>query len=220
MRQILKLNNVTLSYGKTPVLKDITLSFNSGDYVAIVGPNGSGKTTLIRGILGIHQCSSGTIEKKCTKISYLPQKIRSMDPLFPATVFEVVKTGKKRAEKKDVLDVVEKMQVSHLLNQRIGDLSGGQTQRVLLARALISQPDLLILDEPTSALDPESRSELYHLISKLNVEDHVTILMVSHDVHTLGDYAKTILYLDGAVEFFGSASEYYEQYEGRDHPHG
>lgn len=219
MQAILRLEHVNLYYGKYQVCEDISFEMQRGDYVAVVGPNGSGKSTLVRAILGLHPPQSGKIDSNAKRLSYLPQKILSMDPLFPASVEEIIATGSKVKQPNKIKNLAELLGIEELLKRRIGDLSGGQTQRVLLARALLSEPELLVLDEPTSALDPQTRKEFYELIENLIEQKKVSVLMVSHDVHTVGDYVKKVLYLDRKVLFFGGAREYYEHYEALEHPH-
>ncbi|MFH0975796.1 MAG: metal ABC transporter ATP-binding protein [Spirochaetota bacterium] len=220
---ILELKNVSVSYGKFSAVTGVTLSVAEGDYIGVVGPNGSGKTTLMKAILGLVPVSEGTIsilngENKKSITGYVPQKNTGNENYFPATVKEIVSTGllaSKRGikffTKSDhvkVDSILEKLRINDLCGQKIGSLSGGQYQRVLLARALVSEPRLLILDEPTSALDPVMRSELYTLLSDFNTESGVTILLVSHDIGSIGKYTKKMLYLDGRLVFFGSYGDF------------
>lgn len=223
MNNILSVQNLTMKYGRNEVLSSISFEVGAGDYVGIVGPNGSGKTTLMKGLLGLLPPSEGKIQfgdkpKGTSFIGYLPQKAVMNDRLFPAKVKEIVSIGllgNKRLPKIitktdfDKIDsILEKLKISDLKDRKIGDLSGGQQQRVLLARAMVSSPQMLILDEPTSALDPKIREEFYELISGLNREDGVTVLLVSHDVGSIGKYTKKMLYLDRRLVFYGSYEEF------------
>ena len=223
MNNILTVENLTMKYGRNEVLSDINFKVEAGDYIGIVGSNGSGKTTLMKGLLGLLPSYEGRIEfskeiKGSSFVGYLPQKAVTNDKLFPAKVKEIVSIGllgnkkmPKMISKKDYesIDVIlEKLRISELKDRKIGDLSGGQQQRVLLARAMVSSPKILILDEPTSALDPKIREEFYELIKNLNKDDGVTILLVSHDVGSVGKYTNKILYLDKRLVFYGSYDKF------------
>ena len=220
---ILNAENITLKYGRHEVLTEASFVVEAGDYIGIVGPNGSGKTTLMKAMLGLITPSYGKFtyagEVKDNRfIGYLPQKVISGDPLFPAKVREVVAMGllaskrfPKHLSQEDYLKVdkiLARLKISNLAEKKIGNLSGGQQQRVLLARALVSSPRLLILDEPTSALDPKVRENFYGILKELNEEDGVTILLVSHDIGSIGQYTKKMLYLDRTVVFFGTYEEF------------
>ena len=223
MNKILSVKNLTMKYGRYEVLSNINFEVEKGDYIGIVGPNGSGKTTLIKGLLGLLPVYQGEIQfdreiKEKRFIGYLSQKVVANDRLFPAKVKEIVSTGllgNKRLpaiiSKKDLYTInkiLEKLGIYDLKDRKIGNLSGGQQQRVLLARAMVSSPGILVLDEPTSALDPAIREEFYGLINQLNKDDKVTILLVSHDVSSIGKYTRKMLYLDRRLVFYGSYEEF------------
>lgn len=220
--RLIEISNLNVAYGKSEVLKDISFDIIKGDYIGIVGPNGAGKSTLIKTLLNLLKASSGEINYYIDKslIGYLPQITEKNHKLFPASVFEVVSTGllaKKRFPKflsKDDKTKVEEslriLNIEDLRHKKIGDLSGGQQQRVLLARALVSDPKLLILDEPTSALDPKIRNEFYELLKKLNEKLKVTIVLISHDMGTIGKYASKLVYLDKNLIFNGTFKEFCE----------
>jgi zinc transport system ATP-binding protein len=224
MNSVIQVKDIVLKYGKQEVLCCTSFSIEEGDYVGIVGPNGSGKTTLMRTILGLHPLTSGSISfsdaiKESKYIGYLPQKAITNDPLFPAKVKEVVAMGllaKKKEPrfitKRDYITIEEtlkRLKIEELRDKKIGNLSGGQQQRVFLARAMVSNPKMLILDEPTSALDPSIREEFYAILSDLN-QQGVTILLVSHDMGSIGKYTKKLMYLDRKLIFFGSYEEFCE----------
>lgn len=188
---LLKINNVCLSYGERHVLCHINQTIQSTDFVVLTGPNGGGKTTLLRLIAGLLQPTRGTIERKDgTIIGYLPQ-YRHIDRQFPTTVADIVLSGlscRKRlwqrftAEHRNkVTEMLNTFHLSELAQRPISDLSGGQWQRTLLARAFVSEPDLLLLDEPETHLDEASRTELYTLLAAQS--QHRAIVVVSHDEH-------------------------------------
>lgn len=220
---ILKADNITLKYGRHEVLTDASFTVEAGDYIGIVGPNGSGKTSLMKAMLGLIAPAGGQFSyagevRDNRFIGYLPQKVISGDPLFPAKVREVVAMGLlsskgfpkhlSQEDYKNVDEILGRLKIGNLAEKKIGNLSGGQQQRVLLARALVSSPRLLILDEPTSALDPKVRENFYGILKELNEQDGVTILLVSHDIGSIGQYTKKMLYLDRTVVFFGTYEDF------------
>lgn len=202
-----------MNYGRHNVLTDVSFDVEAGDFIGIVGPNGSGKTTLIKGLLGLELPASGQITiDPSVRVGYLPQLNSKRDKTFPASVFEIVSMGllgnksyPKRLTKEDrhqIENILGAMAILPLRNKRIGDLSGGQQQRVLLARSLVSQPDVLILDEPTSALDPSIRDNYYRILQELN-QKGTTILFVTHDITSISPFINKVLYLDRELIFFG-----------------
>ena len=203
---ILKCENVSLSYDGKTVAENINFEIKRGDYLCILGENGSGKTTLINALLGLKKPAGGKIiygdGVKAENIGYLPQK-QSASVDFPACVREIVRTGflgkrgfrpyYSKAERARADELIEKLGASEFAHRQLSELSGGQQKRVLLARALCSTKDLLILDEPTAALDPIVTEELYEMTKKLNAEEGISVIMVSHDVSAATKYANKIL---------------------------
>lgn len=220
MKKLMTINNLTIKYGKSEILSDVSFEIVKGDYVGIVGPNGAGKTTLIKSLLKLISPDMGSIELNIsrTSIGYLPQLHTTNHKAFPASVEEIILTGllsgksfpKKynKADYEKVKIIMEKLNILTLKNKKIGNLSGGQQQRVLLARALVKDPEILILDEPTSALDPKIRSDFYELLTQLNENENITILLITHDVATIGKYTKKMLYLDRKLVFFGDYEKF------------
>ena len=211
--------NLTVGYDGRAILKDINFTVNRGDYLCIIGENGAGKTTLLRTLLGLQPPVSGKIlfgdgleRKRC---GYLPQQtVIQRD--FPASVSEIVLSGcqnrcglrpfYRKEEKEYVHKMMEKMGIAHLEDKCYRELSGGQQQRTLLARALCATQEMLFLDEPVSGLDPVATEEMYRLIEQINREDHITILMISHDIKAAVAYADHILEI-GKQIFLGTAQE-------------
>jgi len=224
---VLATKGLTFQYNSTEILADISFRLQAGDYLGLVGPNGSGKTTLIKLILGLLQPSKGEIVlfgrnltdfKDWRKVGYLPQKINSFNPHFPATVREIVSLGllstkrfPRRIKKNDdmaINNALELVDIIDIKTELIGELSGGQQQRVLIAKALVSEPELLILDEPTTALDPEAREKFFGTLKDLNENRKVTIIIITHDIGTIGKYASRLLYLDKKLIFYGGFDDF------------
>lgn len=224
---ILSVENLFFSYGAAEAVSGVSFKVNKGDFIALVGPNGAGKSTLIKVILGLEKKYSGKIKlldqdlnkfSQWGKIGYLPQRVNVFNPLFPATVAEVVGlgllAGKKypkefnRSDKEKISEVLSSLDIVDLKDRPIAELSGGQQQRVFLARALVSNPELLIMDEPSTALDPEMRDNFFKLIKKINQEKGATIIIVTHDTAQVGEYAGKLLYLDKSLIFFGEFSDF------------
>lgn len=226
MGLLLKCEHVDFGYENHDAIIDVSLEVHTGDYICIVGENGSGKSTLMKGILGLLKPTAGRIEVseelKKAGIGYLPQQTAAQKD-FPATVFEVVLSGclgkrgnrpfysmKERAAAQANL---ERLGISDLKNSCFRDLSGGQKQRVLIARALCATDKLLILDEPITGLDPSAIQDFYQLIRKLNREENVAILMVSHDMGNIVHQARRILHLQQRALFWGSMKDYVKSRE-------
>ena len=216
--------DLCVGYDGKAVLQDLSFAVFSGDYLCIVGENGSGKSTLMKTILGLQQPVRGRILTldglRKNEIGYLPQQTQVQKD-FPASVREIVLSGCQgrcgsrpfynREEKKLAADAMEKMQVAPLAKRCYRTLSGGQQQRVLLARALCATQKMLLLDEPVSGLDPKVTAEMYALIQKLNYEDGITVVMISHDLNAALQYASHILHIGDAV-FFGTKAAYLNEF--------
>jgi zinc transport system ATP-binding protein len=221
---VIKYENVYVSFGKFSVLNDISFNIQPGDFMHIVGPNGSGKTTLVKLLVGLLKPTSGNITVSARRMGYLPQKLNTKQN-FPMTVREVIYSGfenqklipsKEECQKIDYW--LEKMEILHLSKKSMQFLSGGQQQRVFLIRALISEPDLLILDEPTSALDPSFREKFYQLLYELQQEKKTTIVHVTHDLTDAVKKDCKIMYVDQTIKFNGSYASFHE-FEHRGHHH-
>jgi len=193
---LIKLNQVTFAYpGNQPVLRDVTLQIFAGDFMVILGSNGAAKTTLIKIMLGLLKPQQGTVElsgfEKGQTKGYIPQKTTSINPGFPATVEEVVSLNAPPRSKERKQLVEEALRRVDLWEKRanlLGTLSGGQLQRVMIARALVSSPHLLFLDEPFNGLDTTSQADFMQLICRLNNEG-LTIVLVTHDLELVSQQA-------------------------------
>ena len=229
MNPIIKCEHTDFGYENHDAVIDLNLEIYPGDYLCVVGENGSGKSTLIKGILGLLKPTGGTLavadELKRGGIGYLPQQTAAQKD-FPATVQEVVLSGTlsrrgnrpfySRAERKLAAHNLERLGIEHLKQKCYRELSGGQQQRVLIARALCATEQLLILDEPITGLDPSAIQDFYHLIKKLNKEDGITIIMVSHDIGNVISQANKILHLHRKVVFCGTAEAYRQSVAGKE----
>jgi zinc transport system ATP-binding protein len=210
---LIEIKNFTIGYDSQKVLDNVNLAISSNDFIGVIGPNGGGKTTLIKAILGLLSGWSGTITSSLdqSKMGYLPQQ-NPFDKEFPITVNEVVLSGlagKKGLFKKytqsDFIRADELMNqagVGKLKSKSIGKLSGGQMQRTLLCRALMNEPELLILDEPSTFVDNQFENELFEWLKKLN--EKIAILMVSHDIGTISSHVKTIACVNYHLHYHSS----------------
>ena len=222
---LLSCRDVSLGYEGHTVWEHLTFSVHSGEYLCIVGENGSGKSTLLKSLLGLLPPLKGVIRRSDTAgaVGYLPQQTQAQRD-FPATVSEVVLSGflsargrrffYSAAEKSQALMHMGKLGILELKDRCYRELSGGQQQRVLLARALCATQKMLLLDEPVSGLDPKVTAEMYALIEKLNREDGITVIMISHDVAAAVRCASHILHIGDTV-FFGTRADYLQSPQGR-----
>ncbi len=217
---LIELKNLTLGYDKKVVLKNINLEIEENDFICIVGPNGSGKSTLVKGILGLIKPMKGKViynDLKKNFIGYMPQETK-VDSNFPASVFEIVLSGtlnKKRfnpfytkEEKENALDILKLLKIDRLKNKSFQDLSGGQRQKVLLARSLVATSKLLILDEPSNNLDMKSKEELYNTIIDLNKNRGITVLMITHDLDHHNLIGNKIISLQEEEVFYGTTKQF------------
>ena len=218
MGKILGIESVYAGYNSEVVLKNVSLEVFDDDFIGIIGPNGGGKTTLLNVILGLIKPFKGSVEffddfktDRNNRIGYLPQ-INKIDKKFPITVSEVVLSGLiygsgvftryTKSDRKKAVETLEKIGICNIKNTSIGELSGGQMQKVLLARALVSSPRLLILDEPNTFVDNQFEGELYEILKELNKE--MAIIIVSHDVGTISSYIKTIACVNRSLHYHKS----------------
>lgn len=213
--------DVVLGYEGKAVVRQLNFAVNRGDYLCIVGENGSGKSTLVKTLLKLNQPISGRILTgdglETCEIGYLPQQTLIQRD-FPASVQEIVRSGclnkiklrpfYSRKERDLADETMEKLGLKNMAKRCYRELSGGQQQRVLLARALCATQKLLLLDEPVAGLDPKATQEMYELVARLNQEEEISIIMVSHDIGVAVTYASHILHVDQVPRFWGSKEEY------------
>jgi zinc transport system ATP-binding protein len=212
------IHDLSVRYDHIFAIKDIGLQIDYGDFTGIIGPNGSGKSTLLKAMLGlVTPCSGevkvlGTVPEQARRhMAYVPQ-IARVDRFFPISVREVILMGRmvgktgllhhySREDHEIVQDCMQQLEIADLAGRQIGQLSGGQFRRVLIARALVVKPRLLLLDEPTAGLDAHSSSHIFSLLSDLNRE--VTIILVTHDTMAISSYLKTIICINQTLFYHG-----------------
>lgn len=226
MRNVVDVREVGIQLNGTQVLEDISLQIPTGDFVALIGQNGAGKTTLIKAVMGVLRPLTGTVRLfgvdvtdfvDWYRIGYIPQHATSFDPRFPASVWEVASLGRVvrrgmfrflSTEDRAAIDsALETVGMTAKSRRRIGDLSGGEKQRVLIARALASTPDFLILDEPTAGVDPGTQEQFYRFLKELNDEQGLTILLATHDLGAVLRIAKTVACINRRLVCHQSAAE-------------
>lgn len=224
---LIKLENVSFRYQNEEVLDHISLEVEQGDFVGIIGPNGSGKTTLLRIILGRLAPQKGLVYlfgqsipqfKNWPRIGYVPQKATFSDASFPVTVEELVMEGRiaqrglihflTAEDNKAVRAALQAVDMAGVAKRLMRELSGGQQQRVFIARALASEPELLILDEPTVGVDIESQEEFYELLSKLRKTKGLTLVMVSHDVEVVVNEVNKLICINKQLVYHGSPQHF------------
>jgi zinc transport system ATP-binding protein len=239
MENVIEVSGLCFGYDVNPVLKNINFSVEKGDFAGIIGPNGSGKSTLLKLLLKLMKPSAGGIRlfgreisdfKQWHKIGYIAQR-NVFHSGFPASVYEVVsanlyeKTGllhiPSKVQRQTVKKALETVGMEHAERELIGNLSGGQQQRVYLARVLVTEPEILLLDEPSSGMDTKSEASMYELLRRLNREERLTIVMVTHDVSAVTAYAGRLFCMgdEGLVEHDvreGLTSGFLTELYGRD----
>lgn len=218
--KILEVKALYFSYGDEFVLEDISFSLYREEFFGIIGPNGSGKSTLLKLIAGILKPTRGEVKVYTDRISYIPQKVTSLYHLFPATVEEIVALGRlseglmRRFTKRDrdLIDQALKLVgLEEFKNRKLSELSGGQQQRVHIARAIVGNPELLILDEPTTGIDVVNQAKFYELLARLNRDMHITIIIVSHDISGIANEVSMMAYLDKKIHFIGRPRDFFKK---------
>ncbi|MGO1527614.1 MAG: metal ABC transporter ATP-binding protein [Senegalia sp. (in: firmicutes)] len=209
---IIEVNNLTVNYGSVTALDNINIKIKKGEFLGIIGPNGGGKTTLLKSLLGLIKPTAGEVKINNKKpIGYVPQ-FSNFDRNFPIKVLDVILLGKlkgkikflhkfKKEEVKRAEEIMESLNILEFKDRQISQLSGGQLQKVLIARALIMDPEIMILDEPTASLDANAKTDIYNLLKKLN-EDK-TVIVVSHDIGVINSYIDTVACLNKTMHYHG-----------------
>ena len=216
---IIETHNLHFSYNGQPVISGVNLKVKSGDFMAMIGPNGGGKTTLLKLMLGLLKADSGSIrifgkppKEVSHRIGYVPQNIH-INQNFPISPLDVVLMGKlkpgrywsrpAKEYRMEALKALERLGVGKYSNHRIGELSIGQKQRVFIARALVTDPDILFLDEPTASIDTKGQNEFYAILKELNQK--ITIIVVSHDLMVISRYVKSVACVNQSLHYHGHA---------------
>ena len=216
---IVEIKNIWFAYNGQTVLEDVSLDIRQGDFIAMIGPNGGGKTTLLKLMLGLLRPNKGTIRvlgdptaKASHHIGYVSQDVH-INRSFPITAIDVVLMGKLEPGKRwakssvqdrtDALNALERMEIADCASSKIGELSGGQRQRVFIARALVTEPKVLLLDEPTASIDAKGQAEFYRLLKELNKD--ITILVVSHDLVAISTYVKSVACVNKRLHYHHQA---------------
>lgn len=222
MDKIIRIENLGFDYGEGWVFHKLNLEITKGDFVAVIGANGAGKSTLLKMLAQVTAPTEGNIYYYGTpiekfsgwdKIGYVPQNPAKQQRNFPISVREVIALGLlhkdsllhrlNQADKQRLEKLLRSFQLENLQHRKIGELSGGQQQRVFLARAMVKQPEILLLDEPATGVDTAAKISLYSMLKRINREDGVTIVMVSHDLELAADAARNALCLDHGICFWG-----------------
>jgi zinc transport system ATP-binding protein len=216
-KEIIKFENIYFSYGNNPVLKNINFSVRNNEYVALMGPNGGGKSTMLKIMLGLIKPDSGIIKIfdkdpiiQRQKIGYLAQ-YSSFDFSFPFSVFDLVLMGRYRinhrhynkGDKEEVFEALRKTQMDSFYKRHIKSLSGGQLQRVLIARAIVKNPEILLLDEPMSGVDPKAQKSIYDILIKLNKD--MAIILITHDTSVVSSDIGSVACLNRSLFYHGKA---------------
>ncbi len=210
---ILKLKNINYKIKKKVILDNISFNLKKGEILTIVGPNGAGKTTLLEIILGLLKPVSGQVVKdKKLNIGFVPQHINK-DQSLPTNVSEFISLARNKSEENSVDKILETLLITKLKEQFLCDLSGGELRKVLFARAIINNPDLLVLDEPTAGVDEVGQVEFYKLITKLQSKYDFAVLMVSHDLHLVMSATDKVLCLNKHICCSGKPSQVVENPE-------
>lgn len=224
---IIQIRQLSYRYEKENVLQRIDLNVPNGSFLAVVGPNGSGKSTLLKLVLGLLKVQEGDIQlfgvdihrfKDWHLIGFVSQKANSFNTGFPATVYEVVGSGLtkkvglfkflRQDDHKKIKEAIKSVGLENYMNRNIGELSGGQQQRVFIARALVSEPKLLILDEPTVGVDAQNVQSFYDMLESLNKKRGITLILVTHDIGTISDKVTDVACLNKHLHFHGKSEEF------------
>lgn len=195
------IKNLSFRYESALVLNNINLDIEKGEYIGIVGPNGGGKTTLIKIILGILKDKSKSITINSNpKFGYIPQRLSSSGLDFPALVSEILRNSFDKFDRDKYSDILKLCEIENLEQRLLSELSGGERQKVFIAKSLITEPNFLILDEPTIGIDPEYQVKFWELLKRLNEQNKVGIIIISHDSQEILANAKRLVLIDKQIQ--------------------
>jgi zinc transport system ATP-binding protein len=239
-KPVVELRDISVRYANGVLaLEGITLDVNDKDLIALIGPNGAGKSTLLKVILGLIKPTTGLVRlfgsedltKNLKYVGYVPQSAQARDSNLPFSVFETVMLGRTpqaglfhsigSKDMRKVEEVLKLFGIFELKDRKIGQLSGGQSQRVFLAKAMVADPKLLLLDEPTSGVDTTSKTEFYNTLERLNKETEITVILSSHDIGVITKIANRVLCINRAQFFCGENADFNasaEIHKVYDHP--
>ncbi|MGQ9801570.1 MAG: metal ABC transporter ATP-binding protein [Candidatus Saccharicenans sp.] len=225
--EIVRVERVTFSYDSVPTLLDINLSIYRGDFLAVIGPNGSGKTTLLKIIVGLLKPQQGRVWlfgqpqenfEQWFRLGYIQQKATNFDPVFPISVEEVIATSlysvrklkglSRKQVKEKIGEVLRTVGLESMARKSMNSLSGGQQQRSLIARALASEPEILLLDEPTTGVDYLAQENFYDLLGQLNQDKNLTIVLVTHDYGVVNRHVNRVACLNQKLIYHGEHAEF------------
>lgn len=222
MNYAIEINNLSLNFAEIKVLENINFNITDGSFVSIVGPNGAGKTTLMKILLGLIKYNTGEVkifgknpnEVDPALIGYVPQ-VKTMDRKFPALAIELVTSGLSRRwpwfvkgeEKQRSMEALSMVKASNLAKRSLSELSGGELQRVCLARSIVRNPKLVVLDEPATGIDAIGEADLYNLLEAYQEKSNATILMITHDWHVANHHSDFVLLLNRKQVSFGPPAE-------------
>ena len=223
MLKIVEIDHLTVKYPDVKALDDVSFTVNKGDFLGIIGPNGARKSTLFASMLGLNTKYEGTIKffgqnirkskDYLKQIGYVPQK-PIFEKNFPATVKDIVHMSLRKESNKNKIDeILQQLWIHELGNRRIGELSGGQQQRVFIAKALVNDPQILILDEPVTGIDQQSIELFYSILRELNSKQKITIIWSSHDLDAVNLLANHVACLNRTLFFHGVSDEFFENDE-------
>lgn len=223
MLKIVEIENLTVQYPDVKALDDVSFEVNQGDFLGIIGPNGAGKSTLFDAMLGLNTKYKGTIKffgedirkskEHLKEIGYVPQK-PIFEKNFPVTVTDVVRMGLRNETDENKIDeVLQQLWIHELRNRRIGELSEGQQQRVFIAKALITNPKILILDEPVTGIDQQNIDLFYSILRELNSKQKITIIWSSHDLDAVNQLANHVACLNRTLFFHGESEKFFSNDE-------
>jgi len=242
-KSIIEVDKVSFAYNGEDAIKDVSIAVHRGDYLGIIGPNGGGKSTLLKIMLGLLHPKEGVIKlfnqsidefKDWSKIGYVPQKPPNFELNFPVSVREVVAMGRygkrgllrfpTKEDGEKVNKALSQVEMTEFAGRQITELSGGQQQRVFIARALVSEPEVIFLDEPTAGVDIKTQKSFYALLEKLNRDFDLTLVLISHELDVLAHEATELAYINRTLEYYGDPKEflkgdYYHQFIGKREPH-